>query len=485
MKVRGNKSINKRITITFLLVIIIMTISFLYSNIMKDKVVEEYNLSMEINIKLSDLSVNLNDSWSNFNYYMKSPETETFIKFTDANKKIDQIIKEVSPYVSQDKNSSIYLRNLTNMYGWYKDQAYLVIAKGRLDIETYEHYQKIGKMNNYISQHSRNLTSSYLQFTNSHYKGILNKYDNLVVKLYLLLIITIIFNVLLVWAVNHDLLAAINKLSKSVRLLSDSNWDIPDIEEQTYKELIDLTKTFNHMKNKLRVFIAQINEKAEIEKNYHMEMARSAEKDKLIKETQLKALQMQINPHFLFNNLNTISRVAMFEGAEKTVDVIGALSRILRHNLLSIDKLITLREEIENVQAYIHIQKARFEDRISFQFNIEEEIEYIEIPPSLIQLLVENAIIHGLSGFNRKGIVIIKCCQEEDTAVITVEDNGIGMTAHCESIRENKSTTGLGLTNIRKRLELYYNRSDLLVIQSVEGKGTKVSITIPMEGCES
>jgi two-component system, sensor histidine kinase YesM len=481
MKARGNKSINKRITITFLLVIIIMSVSFLYSNIMKDKVVEEYNLSMEINIMLSDLSVNLNDSWSNFNYYMKSPETEAFIKFTEANKKIEQIIKEVYPHVSQDKDSGIYLRNLTNMYEWYREQTYSVVSKERQDLATYEHYQKIGKMNSYISQHSRNLTSSYLQFTNTYYKGILKKYENLVTKLNWLLIITIIFNVLLVWAVNHDLLAAINKLSRSVKLLSDSNWDIPDIEEQTYKELIDLTKTFNLMKNKLRVFIAQINEKAEIEKNYHMEMARSAEKDKLIKETQLKALQMQINPHFIFNNLNTISRVAMFEGADKTVDIIGALSKILRHNLLNIDKLITLREEIENVQAYIHIQKARFEDRISFQFNIGVEIEYINIPPSLIQLLVENAIIHGLSGFDRKGVIVIQGFIEKSTAIITVEDNGRGMDADCENIRENKSTTGLGLANIRKRLELYYNRSDLLVIQSVEGEGTKVRITIPME----
>lgn len=481
MKKRGNRSINKRITITFLLVIIIMSVSFLYSNIMKDKVVEEYNLSMEINIKLSDLSVDLNTSWSSLDSYMKSPEMETFIKLTEANERIEQIIKEVSPYVIQDKNSSTYLRNLTNMYEWYKEQSYSVIAKERSNLETYEHFQRIGKMNTYISQHSRNLTSAYLQFTDTYYKGILEKYNKLDSRLYLLLIVAIVVSVLIIWAVNHDLIDALNKLSMSVKLLSDSNWDIPDIEEQTYIELNNLTKTFNHMKNKLRIFIAQLNEKAEIEKNYHMEQVRSVEKDKLIKETQLKALQMQINPHFLFNNLNTVSRVAMLEGADKTVDIIGALARILRNNLMSIDKLVTLREEIENVQDYIHIQKIKFEDRIFFQFNIEEEIEHIEIPPSIIQLLVENAIIHGLSGLDRKGLITIQGWREEGTAVITVEDNGRGMTADCESIRVNKLTTGLGLANIRKRLELYYNRSDLLLVHSVEGEGTKISINIPME----
>lgn len=481
MKKKRNKSINRSIAITFTLVIIIMSVSFLYSNIMKDNIVKEYNLSMKINIKLSDLSVNLNNSWINFDSYVKFPDMETYKKFIEANQKIDQIIEEVSPYVSQDKNSSIFLRNLTNMYEWYKDQTYLVITKEKLDLETYERYVNIGKMNTYISQHSRNLTSSYLQFTDTYYKDILDKYKILDTNLYLLLIITIIVNVFIIWIVNHNLINTINELSMSVKLLSDSNWDMPDIEEQTYKELNNLTKTFNHMKNKLRNFITQLNEKAEIEKNYHLEKLKSAEKDKLIKDTQLKTLQMQVNPHFLFNNLNTVSRMAMFEGADKTVGLIGALSKILRYNLTSADKLVSLREEIENVKAYILVQKTKFEDRILFQFNIEKQIEHIEIPPMIIQLLVENAIIHGVSGIDKQGLIKIEGCREDGFGIITVEDNGRGMTPDYEKARNNKTTTGLGLSNIRKRLELYFNRNDLLVIQSKEGQGTKIRLIIPME----
>lgn len=171
----------------------------------------------------------------------------------------------------------------------------------------------------------------------------------------------------------------------------------------------------------------------------------------------------------------------MFEGAEKTVDIVGALSRILRYNLMNRDKLVSLKEEIENVQAYILIQKTKFEDKISVQFDIEEEIENIEIPPMVIQLLVENAIVHGVSGLDREGLVRVQGFRKEDAAVIIVEDNGRGMSLDYESNRVNKSTTGLGLANIRKRLELYFNRNDLLDIESVEGKGTKISISIPME----
>jgi sensor histidine kinase YesM len=235
------------------------------------------------------------------------------------------------------------------------------------------------------------------------------------------------------------------------------------------------------MKNRLRDYLTQLNEKSEIEKSYHLEKLKSAEKDKLIKDTELKALQMQINPHFLFNNLNTLSRMAMFEQADKTVGLLGALSKILRYNLSSIDSLVSLSKEIENVQAYILIQKTKFQDRISFQFNIGKEMEHIKIPPMIIQLLVENAIIHGVSSLEKGGVIKIQGHEEEGYGVITVEDNGIGMAPDYAESKINKTTTGLGLANIRKRLELYFNRKDLLTIESKEGKGTKISVIIPME----
>jgi two-component system, sensor histidine kinase YesM len=485
MNKKNNKSINRRIKITFLLIMIIMSISFLYSNFMKNNIIDQYNLSMKINIKLSDLSVSLNDSWINFDSYIKFHEADAYKKFFEANRRIDGIIKEVAPYVNEDKNSSIYLRTLTNMYEIYREQTALIMAREKLDVETYEQYVKLGRMNFYISQHSRNLTSAYLQFTDSYYSERLDKYKTLDTNLYLLLISSILFSGFLIWVVNHDIIQTINKLSMSVKQLSDSNWNIPDIEEQTYKELDNLTKTFNHMKNKLRNYITALNEKAEIEKNYHLEKLKSAEKDKLIKDTQLKALQMQINPHFLFNNLNTVSRMAMFEEADKTVDLIGALSKILRYNLISTDKLVSLKEEIENVKAYVLIQKTKFEDRVSFKFNINKEIEHIQIPPMIIQLLVENAIIHGFSGLDREGIIKIDGYEKDGFGIITVQDNGRGILTDCEKAKEIKTTTGLGLPNIKKRLELYYSRNDLLVIESIRGEGCKVSVLIPIREGES
>lgn len=481
MSKRKNKSINRRLIITFLTIIAVMTTSFLYSNSMKNNIVNQYNISMRTNIKFSDLSVSLNNSWVNFESYIKSHDTANYEKFVESNTKVGVLLEELAPYANQDENSSIYLRTLTNMFELYKEQTYSIIAKEKLDIETYEQYLRLGRMNFYISQHSSSLTSAYLQFTDTYYSNILDKYEVVNTNLYLLLIVAIIINAFLFWAVNRDIQNTLNKLLVSVNQLYHSNWNIPDIEEQSYKELDNLTKTFNHMKNKLRDFIEQLNQKAEIEKNYHMEKLKSAEKDKLIKDTQLKALQMQINPHFLFNNLNTVSRMAMFEEANKTVDLVGALSKILRFNLTSVDKLVTLNEEIENIRAYILIQETKFQGRISFKFNIEKEVQKIKIPPMIVQLLVENAITHGVSSLETDGLITISAFIEGRFCVVIVEDNGVGMAQDYKNNKRSQTSTGLGLKNIRKRLELYYNRQDLMAIESKEGEGTKITINIPVE----
>lgn len=492
MERTSNRSLGRRIKVTFSIIIFIMSISFIYSNIMKSKIISEYNTFMKINIQLSDLSLELNNSWVYFDSYMKSKDEEVYEKIIETNEKVDEIIHEVTNYVKLDKDSGIYLRNLISMFEWFKEQTNLVMEKEESNQETYEQYLKIRTMNYYISQHSRNLTSSFLQYTDSYYSETLDEYKILDTNVYFLLILTIFINVFLLKIVNDDIINTINRLSISVKQLSDANWDIPDIEGDSYKELDNLTNTFNHMKNSIRAYIRELNEKSEIERNYQQEKIKNIEKDKIIRETQLSILQMQINPHFLFNNLNTVGRMAMFENAEKTVELIESVSKILRYNLLNKDNLIKLRDEIENVKAYIYIQKIKYENRVTFSFDIEDELYNIYLPPMIIQLLVENAINHGFSGTKKKGNIDINAKKNNDYMIVTIEDNGNGINSEEldklikgeEIIRKNKRSTGLGIKNIVSRLELYYNRNDLFNIESVEGQGTKVSILIPIEESE-
>lgn len=241
------------------------------------------------------------------------------------------------------------------------------------------------------------------------------------------------------------------------------------------------------MKHSIREFIFELKEKTEIENNYHIEQLKNVEKDKLIKETQLSALQSQMDPHFLFNTLNTISRVAMFEYADETVKLIEATSKILRYNLDCKDKMVKLKEEIRMTKAYVIIQETRFQDQMSFSFNIDKNLDNVKVPPMLIQPIVENAIIHGLREKDKGGIISITVMEENSLISISIKDNGVGMDNEKMDSLMNEvknESTGLGVFNVKKRLELYFNRNDLFVIKSQKGEGTEVIIFIPIDGGE-
>jgi len=210
------------------------------------------------------------------------------------------------------------------------------------------------------------------------------------------------------------------------------------------------------------------------------------ELEEALKFMELKALQSQVNPHFLFNTLTTMAGVALLEGAEETSSLLKALSRLLRYSLRRIGQSVTLSEELASVNDYLSIQRARFGERIAVTMEITEDVLDAQIPVFTLQPLVENAIIHGLES-REEGLLTVKCRQEETTVVIEVSDNGAGIShKRLAEIRESRGensgrghTTGIGIDNVHKRLQHFFGMSCNLHIESELNKGTQVSLRIP------
>jgi two-component system, LytTR family, sensor kinase len=212
--------------------------------------------------------------------------------------------------------------------------------------------------------------------------------------------------------------------------------------------------------------------------------------EKLLQETQLKVLQSQINPHFLFNTLNTISRLAYLENAEQTQNVTYSLAKIMRYSLRNIDQLVTLREELDYAKNYLHIQQSRFRNRIQYEQIIDVDMETVKIPILSIQPIIENAIIHG---FETQGsIVVIKIhgFLKDDNVVLEISDTGVGMTKEKlssifadASVKKNSHTTGIGMNNVQKRIQYYFGEEyGITAVESQTGVGTMVRIVIPNSG---
>ncbi|PLS18443.1 sensor histidine kinase [Bacillus sp. M6-12] len=216
-----------------------------------------------------------------------------------------------------------------------------------------------------------------------------------------------------------------------------------------------------------------------------LELAEAELQSKLLKDAEVKALQAQVHPHFLFNSFNTISVLCRTD-PEKARKLLLELSVFFRSNLQGARQtLISLEKEIEHVQAYLSLEQARFPTKYEVVFNIEEGLEKVAIPPFTLQPLVENAIRHAFSRSKTRGRVTITASSNQGLMNLSVKDTGKGIPeGKLDSLGKqavaSKEGTGTALVNIRERLEGIYNMKAGFHIESEVGKGTKISISIPL-----
>lgn len=201
---------------------------------------------------------------------------------------------------------------------------------------------------------------------------------------------------------------------------------------------------------------------------------KSADMEHALHRAQLKALRSQINPHFLFNSLNCIARLALFEAAERTREMTEQLADYLRYTLQEQGEhgLVCLGEELQCVRSYLAIYRVRFGDRLSFSIDEDPEVRECLVPFMLLQPLVENALIHGLEPSLREGRLLLTTKKDRDAIHVVLKDNGVGFET--DGFRE-----GMGLSNVRKRLHLYYGESASLEVRSVLGGGTRAELRLP------
>lgn len=270
---------------------------------------------------------------------------------------------------------------------------------------------------------------------------------------------------------------------------------------QLYFEQIEFTsqkriESTLHMLQLVADYIVEMASNYIIEKELNMKNEELCKKsqvhnelDSLLQEMQLKVLQSQINPHFLFNTLNTISRIAYLENAEQTQNVTYSLAKIMRYSLRNVSEPVTLKEELDYIQCYLSIQQFRFGDQIQYEQHLNLDLEAMRIPIFSIQPIIENAIIHGLEPKEGESIIRFTGIVRDDEIILEISDTGVGMPeekissifSREENIR-NSHTTGIGINNVQKRMKHYFGEEyGIKSITSEIGKGTTVKITLPFQ----
>ena len=259
----------------------------------------------------------------------------------------------------------------------------------------------------------------------------------------------------------------IQKLRDSMKKVQEGDFSVSDVVVDSKNEIGSLTKSFDVMTHRIHELMEQ---------NVHEQEEK--------RKSELKALQSQINPHFLYNTLDSIIWMAEGKKNEEVVLMTASLARLLRQSISNEDEVVPIANEVEYARGYLTIQKMRYKDKLEFQIEVDSSILYIPLIKLGLQPIIENAIYHGLKYKESKGLLIVKGFMKDGNAVLQVIDDGVGMDeetlAHIyDKHKVNYHSNGVGVYNVQKRLKLYYGEDYGITYTSELGKGTTATITIP------
>lgn len=299
---------------------------------------------------------------------------------------------------------------------------------------------------------------------------VMSSVNTIVYILFTCVIISLVLVVIVSFKFSRTLTNPIFKLKRLMKQAESGDLTVR-FNFQHNDEIGELGQSFNHMIARIDQLIQMVY--------VEQENKRTAE---------MKSLQEQIKPHFLYNTLDTISWMARDYDAEDIVRLVDALTNMFRIGLSHGKDIITVKEEITHVSNYLYIQKIRYKDKLNYVIHVDESLYAIEVPKLILQPLVENAIYHGVKAKRGGGTITITGVPEGENLVFTVQDNGAGMPQEkVEELNRRMSERSVldekksfGLFYIRERIQLCYGTGYGVHVESTLGEGTRVTITLPL-----
>ena len=394
---------------------------------------------------------------------------------------------EALPFEYEDLGEDRFARtqSLQQGYAGYCRSRDDLLATDPSDPSYGEKMDQVLQMQEYLSECALMLVQATIEQNNEAYQVHAALYEALPWLYVGLVLVAIGALGALVHQFSTTVIDPILDLSRASRVLADNDFSGDDLPERSADELGDLTRAFNHMKHAMAGHIATLEEKNRIAQRLHKEELAKESLKQHLSHTQLAMLRSQVDPHFLFNTLNMISCMAQLEDAADTEKMILRLSALFRYNLRTQAQEVTLKDELGVLDDYLYLQQMRFDGRVTCRTILRVDPAKVRIPSFTLQPVVENAFNHGLKSMEEGGRITLRIWQEADTVIVSIADNGRGMTAselealHGQIAAAGETGQGIGLGNICRRIQLLYPASGGYRIHSRPGRGTVVQLIIP------
>lgn len=443
---------------------------------------EQYNGILQRYLRMNEASEQSRRTVSALNEYLLDPDDAKRRNLDEAMEGLRQARSGMAGLLNEE--NGFLLSNFMHLMDSLDDTVRRAAMFSALDSEEEAavFFGQATRYSGYISEMTLALIGNELSAYDAFYRGIMEQSREIRKLGFLVLGLVLMALLAFAWWFSRGITRPIQKLTAAARELSRGRFDRP-IEIETNDEIAFLARTFDRMRMNINDLFHEIRQKARLESEL-------AESKLMLRESQLRSLQSQINPHFLFNTLDTLAKKAFLEGAEETSDLIASVASLLRYNLRRLDRAVTLKEEADMVVQYIGIQQTRFTDRLRFQMDVDPACLNVRLPGLTLQPIVENAVIHAVEPREEGGTIRFLATRGEDGVRVVLEDDGPGippdtiarLLAETETPRIKSRSTGIGFSNVVRRLRLYYGRTDVVRVETPDAGGTRVTLFLPWEG---
>lgn len=442
----------------------------------------EMDMVYQGNLHLNELSMALENVQDSMTDYLNAKTSDSLEDYYRSEQDYREMVQELNGDVTGVSFSRME-RNIRYMSENYLELVgQTVEAKRGRNVEKYRiRYENATQLYQYISTYIESLNSEQFKHNSENYVEISKAFRLFETISILVICLAILGNVTIIIRLAGAIISPLKTLAKSADEVAKGNFDIELLEVQSGDEIGVVTGAFNQMVVSIRQYIEKIRESMEVERALKEKELRM---ETHLKDAQLKYLQAQINPHFLFNTLNAGAQLAMMEGADRTYEYVQNMAEFFRYNVKKGDEIVTLREEIELVDNYIYILNVRFSGDIHYEKKIDKSLLNVQMPSMILQPVVENCVNHGIREMAGEGKIFLSVYRIDDVVCVSIKDNGKGMSE--DTIRKVLSGTyreqelaagsnGIGMDNVIARLKLFMETEDVMsIISEGENCGTEV-----------
>lgn len=444
------------------------------------------------NVRLNVLAETLDEVQESTEEYLNTKSSEVMEAYYRSEQDYRELMEALN-HQTVDDEKLLMEKNIYYLSESYLEvEADIIQAKRGRNVEKYGNlYEEAEQLYEEIHTFIYSLNNEQFKDNSRTYQILMNSLRYMEIVSIGVLLLVLLGNISLIMVSTRMVTEPLHHLAKAADEVANGNFEIEQIPVQNMDEVGIVTGAFNQMVESIRNYIEQLRLTMERENTLK---ERELMMQSHLKDAQLKYLQAQINPHFLFNTLNAGAQLAMMEDAERTGLFLENVAEFFRYNVRRNDQDASLKEEIHLVDNYVYILNVRFSGEILFSKEVDESLLDVRVPSMILQPLVENAFNYGIRNISWEGRIELSVYRQGDKICISIWDNGSGMEPERieqvlkGEIREvdlKANSNGVGMKNVMERLKLYFHdRAKLEIISEGKDTGTEVLITIPGTGEE-